>query len=573
MVASIGKIASPAQGVGYFEKDGYYTKDDGAHREASAWAGRGAEALGLAGPVDPDAFRRVLEGEVPGGRRLGRKEIDGSVTHRPGRDVTLSAPKSVSLMAMVGGDERVVAAHDRAVGATLGWIERNGVETRLRDRATGAMVRAGDQKMVAATFRHDTSRNLDPQLHTHCVIANMVQGEDSKWRTMVDDGLFAHQKAIGAIYRAELAQGLGELGYGIAKSHADGRFEIAGVPREVIDAFSTRRAEIEAAMAERGLGATADNPKLADRAALLTRAAKRDVDRGELGRSWRRQARALGFSAATVRAHARKAERGLTGPDLFAGPGYAAHDAAAWAVEHLAERQSVFGHAELLAATLAHEPGAVTVEAAERAIAALERGGSLHAARGLDPGRHWSADAALARESETIALMRGGQGAEKAVMRRWVAETKLHRGRLNEGQKEAVKSILASKDRVVGVQGYAGTGKTTMLMRLRALAQSRGYRTVGLAPSASEAKTLASESDIRSETLQRYLARHDGIAQGRGTGGGAPQAPRRQREDGAGGGRVLARLHRADAQPAPDRDGAPPPPRGAGGRREAARRG
>ena len=520
MVASIGKIASPSQGVGYFEKDGYYTKDDGAHREASAWAGRGAAALGLEGPVDPEAFRRVLEGEVPGGRRLGRKEPDGSISHRPGRDVTLSAPKSVSLIAMVGGDERVVAAHDQAVTATLGWIERNAIETRLRDKATGAMVRAGDQKMVAATFRHNVSRNLDPQLHTHCVIANMVQGRDSKWRTMVDDGLFAHQKAIGAIYRAELAQGLGELGYGIAKSHADGRFEIAGVPREVIDAFSTRRAEIEAAMAERGLGATADNPKLADRAALLTRAAKRDVDRGELGRSWRRQARALGFSAATVRAHARQAERGLAGPDLFAGPGYAAHDAAAWAVEHLAERQSVFGHAELLAATLAHEPGAVTVEAAERAIAALERGGSLHAARGLDPGRHWSTDAALARESETIALMRGGQGAEKAVMRRWVAETKLHRGRLNEGQKEAVKTILASRDRVIGVQGYAGTGKTTMLMRLRALVQSRGYRTIGLALSASAAKTLANESGIRSETLQRYLARHDGIAQGRGTAAG-----------------------------------------------------
>ena len=520
MVASIGKIASPAQGVGYFEKDGYYAKDDAAHREASAWKGRGAAALGLSGPVEPEAFGRVLEGEVPGGRRLGRKEIDGSITHRPGRDVTLSAPKSVSVMAMVGGDERIVEAHDRAVTATLGWIEKNAVETRMRDPATGAMVRADGQKMVASTFRHDTSRNLDPQLHTHAVIANMVQGEDAKWRTMVDDGLFAHQKAIGAIYRAELAQGLGELGYGIEKTHADGRFEIEGVPRAVIDAFSTRRAEIEATMEARGLGATADNPKLADRAALMTRAAKRDIDRGELGQSWQRQARAFGFSPSRVRSNARTAERGLTGPDLFAGPGWAAGDAAAWAVGHLAEREAVFGHAGLLAATLAREPGAVTVDAAERAIAALERDGSLHAARGLDHGRHWTTDAALARESETIALMRAGQGTEKTVMRRWVAETKLHRGRLNEGQKEAVKTILASKDRVLGIQGYAGTGKTTMLKRLRALGESQGYRTVGLAPSASAAKTLASESGIESETLQRYLARHDGIAHGRGTAAG-----------------------------------------------------
>ena len=520
MVASIGKIASPAQGVGYFERDGYYAKDDGAHREASAWAGRGAEALGLEGPVDPEAFRRVLEGEVPGGRRLGRKELDGSIKHRPGRDVTLSAPKSVSVMALVGGDDRIVGAHDKAVSATLGWIEKNAIETRMRDPATGAMVRAGDQKMVAATFRHDTSRNLDPQLHTHAVVATMVQGGDGKWRTMVDDGLFNGKMAIGAIYRAELAAGLRDLGYCIERTHADGRFEIEGVSRGVIDAYSTRRAEIEAAMSERGMGESKDNPHLAAKAALLTRAAKRDIDRDALERGWKRQAKALGFSAAKVRADARKAERGLAGPDLFAGPGYAAGDAVAWAAGHLSERQSVFGHAELLAATLAREPGAMTVEAAERAIAALERGGSLHAARGLDHGRHWSTDAALARESETIALMRAGQGAGKTVMRRWVAETKLHRGRLNEGQKEAVKTILASKDRVLGIQGYAGTGKTTMLKRLRALGESRGYRTVGLAPSASAAKTLANESGIRSETLQRYLARHDGIAQGRGTAEG-----------------------------------------------------
>ena len=76
----------------------------------------------------------------------------------------------------MGGDDRVVAAHDAAVRRTLTRIERNAIETRMWDRATGAMVRTDDQKMVASTFRHDTSRNLDPQLHTHCVIANMVQG-------------------------------------------------------------------------------------------------------------------------------------------------------------------------------------------------------------------------------------------------------------------------------------------------------------------------------------------------------------------------------------------------------------
>ena len=277
MVALIGKIASAPQGVAYFERDGYYTRGDHAHREASAWAGKGAAALGLAGPVNPDAFTAILEGKVPGGFQLGRRDKDGNIHHRPGRDVTLSAPKSVSLAALGCGDHRIAVAHDHAVQRTLTWIEANAIETRMQDRATGTMIRAVGQDMVAATFRHDTSRNLDPQLHTHCVIANMVRGRDGKWRTMVDDGLYGGKMAIGAIYRSELAQGLADLGYRIERTHADGRFEIAGVPRVVIDAFSTRRAEIEAAMEAHDLGTPGDNPHLASRAALMTRAHKRDV--------------------------------------------------------------------------------------------------------------------------------------------------------------------------------------------------------------------------------------------------------------------------------------------------------
>ncbi|MCY4487123.1 MAG: AAA family ATPase [Deltaproteobacteria bacterium] len=221
-----------------------------------------------------------------------------------------------------------------------------------------------------------------------------------------------------------------------------------------------------------------------------------------------------------MRAKARQAERKQPAPDLFSGPLQAAGDTAAWAVEHLSERQAVFSHGDLLAAALAREPGAVTAEAAERAMATLEQDRVLHAARGLELGKHWTTDAAMARESEAIALMKAGQGAEKTIMRGWIAETKLHGGRLNEGQKEAVKLILSTSDRVLGVQGYAGTGKTTMLNRLRTLAESRGYNTTGLAPSASAARTLERESGIGSETLQRFLARHEGIIEGRGTARG-----------------------------------------------------
>ena len=256
MVASIGAVASPSQGVAYYERDGYYARDDPAHRAASAWAGKGAAALGLSGTVDPGVFTQILEGRVPdgAGRRLGRRERDGSVSHRPGRDVTFSAPKSVSLMALVGDDAGIVAAHDRGVKRALAWVEKNAAETRLSDPDTHRMVRAKGQKIVAATFRHDTSRNLDPQLHTHAVLANMLLGADGKWRAMANERLYRSQKLIGMIYRNELAAGLSALGYGIEKSHADGRFEIAGVPRAVIEAFSTRRAENPGGDGRTGLG-------------------------------------------------------------------------------------------------------------------------------------------------------------------------------------------------------------------------------------------------------------------------------------------------------------------------------
>ena len=158
MVASIGAVASPSQGAAYYERDGYYAKDAPEHRAASSWMGSGAAELGLEGPVDSEVFRSVLEGFVPdgSGRRLGRMDRDGGITHRPGRDLTFSAPKSVSLAALVGRDARVVEAHDRAVAFTLDWFERNVAETRMRDPGTGRVSRAGGQKTVVAAFRHDT---------------------------------------------------------------------------------------------------------------------------------------------------------------------------------------------------------------------------------------------------------------------------------------------------------------------------------------------------------------------------------------------------------------------------------
>ena len=532
MVVSIGAVASPAQGVSYYERDGYYAKDDATHREASAWFGKGAEALGLEGTVDPDIFTDILAGEVPDGSglRLGRRNREGEIEHRPGRDLTFSASKSVSLAALIGGDERIVSAHDAAVRKALEWMEANAAETRMMDAESGRMVRAGGQSIVAATFRHDTSRNLDPQLHTHAVIANMVQSEDGgtprsgKWRTMANEKLYESKMLIGALYRAELARGLEELGYAVEKTHADGRFEIAGVARPVIDAFSTRRAEIEAAMEARGQGDPAGNQRMAERAALMTRSHKRGVDKEALRETWQKQASELGFDAHGMVAEARHwqaayQERSLSsaGHDREAEPGVTAEAerAAAWAVAHLSEREAVFARTDLLTATLAWNPGKVSIEEAETTVGRMEKTGTLHAARTPVLGDALTTDKALIDETETIALMERGQGRSKSVMRKWIAVPLLHNGRLTQGQKEAVTTILSSKDRVIGVQGYAGTGKTAMLDRARSLADRSGWRMVGLAPSASAAATLGSEAGIQSETLQRFLARNAGVAEGR----------------------------------------------------------
>ncbi len=528
MVASIGAVASPAQGVTYYERDGYYARDDAAHREASAWAGKGADALGLSGPVDPDIFSDILEGTVPdgSGRRLGRRLGDGTVSHRPGRDVTFSAPKSVSLAALIGGDGRIVDAHDAAVRKTLAWVEEKVVETRTMDAEGGRMVRAGDQKAVIAIFRHEVSRNLDPQLHTHAVIANMVQGEDAKWRTMANEKLYASKMLIGALYRAELARRLEELGYGIEKTHADGRFEIAGVSRPVIEAFSTRRAEIEAAMAAQGVGDTAHDQRLAQRAALVTRAHKRDVDKEALRESWQRQAADLDFDPHGLAVEAARREAGRTADPVplahaEGGPGHAhpkdntAERAVAWAVEHLSERAAVFSRTSLLTAALVWKPGAVGMGEAEAAVARLEKAGTLLAANYPVPGDSLTTDRAVADERETIALMDRGRGRGAAPMRGRAVDKALRKGALTAGQKEAVKLILSDKDRVIGVQGYAGTGKTTMLNRARVLLEKRGFEVRGLAPSASAARTLGAEAGIGSETLQGFLVRNAGVAESR----------------------------------------------------------
>ncbi len=287
MVASVSALTNSAQASSYYEADDYYSEGG---LSPSEWNGEGAKALGLSGEVDREAFRDLLDGKIAG-KQLGT--FRGSVLeHRPGWDVTLSAPKSVSIMAEVAGDRRLVAAHGEAVKTALAHVEAHMAATRIRD---GAEVRRqATDNLVIASFQHGTSRAQDPQLHTHNVILNATRSEDGSWRSLEPRAIYQLQKQIGAIYRQELALKVRELGYDIEPGK-DSLFEIKGVSPEVLTAFSTRSAQIEAALEMRGTSPDKASAEERQIATLDTRQAKVALDHTAMVGEWRERASGAGF--------------------------------------------------------------------------------------------------------------------------------------------------------------------------------------------------------------------------------------------------------------------------------------
>ena len=259
--------------------------------------------------------------------------------------MTFSAPKSVSLEALLQGDRRVMRAHDRAVRATLDWVEAEFLQTRGYDPATGRRPREAADGMIAATFRHVASRNNDPQLHTHAVIANMTRNRDGAWRSVEPTLLNRNRRLIGAWYRNELARQLTELGYVLTPTTVGGLpgFELAGYSHAFLDAFSTRRQDILRYMEAEGIDYTAEN---AGRAALATRKKKDEPGREVLSEMWQRKAEALGLSRDPGAVRLDRKERKLTRPP----PRFSPLEAAWQALYHLEERDCVFRPSDLLAA-------------------------------------------------------------------------------------------------------------------------------------------------------------------------------------------------------------------------------
>ncbi len=567
MVATVVALASAAAALSYYERDGYYAKDDPEHRKASFWHGAAAGAIGLRGHVHPKRFDDLLSGVIPGTEiRLGRMR-EGEREHRPGWDVTFSAPKSVSLEALVAGDRRVIRAHDDAVRATLDWIEAELLETRGWDPATRRRPRVKADGMAVAGFRHMASRDLDPQLHTHCVLANMTRTRDGAWRSVEPTRIRRSAKLIGAHYRNELARRLQAMGMATAPTMVGNvpGFELAGYDRSFLMAFSGRRREILAHLERLGLPYT---PALAQTAALHTRRRKRDRSLAELVPEWRERARALGHDRdrmalapprpvdpdtgarteiapvpppdlpANVMRNRKRAPalpelpRGARAPRkgrrtgrpsaperLSREPETGPLEAVARAVAHAEERRTVIPETEIRAMALGHAPGRWTLAEIDAAVARLVREGELveTVRRGAD--RAFVTDRAVKAERQLLALLREGRGQAAALAVEASVAARLEDGRLTEGQRAAVRTLLLARDSVVGVQGHAGSGKTAMLREAAALAGER--RILGLAPSASAARVLAREAGVEAWTLQRFLTRHgdlsdpDRLARGR----------------------------------------------------------
>lgn len=516
-------IKSASQAGHYFEKDDYYV--DGL--SPSEWFGDGAETLGLSGDVDRETFKFLLEGQLPDGQRLGTVR-DGEWKHQPGIDLTFLAPKSVSILSEVVGDQRLLSAHDKAVQAVLRYIEQEYIVTRNRNRAENTVEYEKTASMVAATFKHTTSRAFDPLLHTHVVVMNATQRADRLWRSIENKPLFIDQKHLGLIYRQYLAEEVQSLGYGLDHEKG-GTWEIASISKEVIREFSKRSEAIEKALEARGK--TRDSATAAEKetATLDTRDRKVHMERGELLEKWHAEIgedklndlkKVIRQSQANLPTLEMKTEALLERVKV-------ANEAVMWATEHLGERDTSWTHHDLVKEASRYAGSRVLLSDVNNAIDAAIGSGQLidKSVRTFDKVskreidvRGYTSKAAIAIEDEVLKEEYLGRDRVQALCSREQAVAAISNAEekanelgyeWNADQRKATEGILLSENRIVGVQGFAGTAKTTSVLRTVAeTARDMGYEVRGLTPTNSAGQSLIDGAGIQSGTIQSFLAQN-----------------------------------------------------------------
>ncbi|MGV7185052.1 MobF family relaxase [Xanthomonas axonopodis] len=547
--------------------DDYYAKEN-----PGEWQGQGAQVLGLTGPVEQAQLSRLLDGRLPNGERIQTTFDPTDNKKRMGLDLTFSAPKSVSMQALVAGDKDVTAAHDRAVTRALEQVERL---AEARKKVKGKSYRERTGNMVIGKFRHEMSRAKDPQLHTHSVVLNMTQRADGAWRALSNEDIFRVQHEVDALYKAELARGLQALGYAIRLVDDQGNFELDHISRDQIEAFSARSRLIEEALANEGKTRATATTLEKQIISLATRPRKDESDRDLVKQYWVEKSRELGIDyGPRSQLDGRTYEAG----DSFGGRGRERGDAGdriaatslparltpaqavvQYAINHLTEREAVVRETALTATALRRAVGLAGPDEVRAEIKRLVGQGALieampayrmadrkdgpalssagwksylqdlkgwsdkqaqqYVSNAIKQGslvpaeKRYTTQKALAREKAILAIERTGRGAIEPIMTAAAVKTALESSALNAGQRFAVETIVSTKNRFVGIQGDAGTGKTYTVNQAVALikqasAVSEGYRTVALAPYGNQVKALKNEG-LEAHTLASFLRTKD----------------------------------------------------------------
>ena len=512
---SIGKLT--VEQSRYYERQVAQGRDDyysGRGESPGRWIGAGAETLRLGGRVDDDGFAALMDGRDPGtGERLKRV---GGRSKVAAFDLTFSAPKSVSVLFAIGEPAlagALVEAHESAVDAALGYLEREACRVR---RGRGGVRREVGAGFVAAAYRHRMSRAQDPQLHTHVVAANMARGTDGRWTALDATPIYQHAKAAGFLYQAHLRAAVRErlpwVRWGPVRN---GMAEIEQIAPEVLREFSTRRRQIEGR--ERELVAAGVEVGDSGREAIAhaTRARKRyGVDTAP----WRDVVRA------------RAAEHGLAACELAAlvlGPARAPEipDLRRVGVElagaaGLTEKQNTFARREaVMAWAAAHGQGAPAPTVEYAAAQFLSRD-DVHRAAGLTERRFTTSDL-LAHEHAIVtgAKARRGEGTGRldSALVDAVLATAPHAPTAE--QAHVIRGLTSSGHGVETVEALAGTGKTFTAGLLAQAYTAAGYRVLGAAPTGRAVRELTEQAGIgQAWTLTRLALDLDGDDRGFGAG-------------------------------------------------------
>lgn len=480
------------------------------------WQGRMVAAFGLAAGVSAEDFALLSNGQHPRTQvqlvqhrqaqeyKNTQGETVKPVEHRAGWDATFSAPKSVSLTALVGGDERVRDAHRAAVSVALSELERY-----TQARIGGNHPPEPTGRFLAAKFEHDTARPVNgyaaPQLHTHAVVFNITERLDGSYRALQPQSLFASQQFATAVYQSELMFRVRNLGYEIQPGRS-GAPEIKGYSPEYLAASSLRRQQIEEALARSGYSC----PEAAQIAAHTTRDCKQIMTPEKVLAAHRQIAEEFGNQADRVVKEARERAKERTQSEHKSkDPQQKARESVSFSKARNFERDAVIDERAIMRDALRRGMGEVTYGDIAANFAKREAAGEFLKVEvaGQHSATRFTTRDMLHAEGSNIAFVLNGQNTALPIMEpgkaaQFVASIET----LNTAQQRTAEEVLTTSDRVHGLQGYAGSGKTTTLRTIRQGAESAGYSVEGFAPTNRAANQLR-EAGVNAETLQRFLTR------------------------------------------------------------------